>query len=380
MLHLTEESWGRDVLEASRPVLVDFWAPWCPPCRLLGPEIEALAAGLEGQVTVGKVDVDGNPGIAGRHGVRSIPTLVLFESGREADRRTGFATRDELRAGCRPGCWRRLLADGSRLVFYSNRDGSGFMQIFVVHADGTGLVQLTHARSHNRTPVFSPDGRTIVFQAERDGNREIYVMDADGSSPRNLTRNAAEDSHPQFLPDGEGLVFDSLRADPEAEELYTLRLDGTGLRRITHDSSVDTYASVSPDGSHLLWRRLLPTGGSGVTGRNSEVFVSRRDGSKPVNVSRHPAFDGYPGWFPDGRRIVFSSNRTEDPAGQGDSALYAMDVDGSKLVKLTEPPSGAADVRPSVSPDGRYVAFNRDWPDGAATSHVLDLAASEDPR
>jgi thioredoxin 1 len=98
MLDLNEGSWGQHVLQARGPVLVDFWAPWCPPCRLLSPEIEALAAGLEGQVTVGKVDVDANPGIAGRHGVRLIPTLVLFESGREADRRTGFATRDELRS------------------------------------------------------------------------------------------------------------------------------------------------------------------------------------------------------------------------------------------------------------------------------------------
>jgi thioredoxin 1 len=98
MLALTEQNWGQEVLEARRPVLVDFWAPWCPPCRLLGPEIEALADGLAGQVTVGKVDIDTNPRIADRYGVRSIPTLVLFESGHEADRRTGFASRDELRS------------------------------------------------------------------------------------------------------------------------------------------------------------------------------------------------------------------------------------------------------------------------------------------
>jgi thioredoxin-like negative regulator of GroEL len=64
---------------------------------LLRPEIEAVAHGLAGQVTVGKVDIDTNPRIAERYGVRSIPTLVLFEGGHEADRRTGFADRDELR-------------------------------------------------------------------------------------------------------------------------------------------------------------------------------------------------------------------------------------------------------------------------------------------
>jgi TolB protein len=263
--------------------------------------------------------------------------------------------------------------DGSRLVFYSNRDGSGFMQIFVVGVDGTGLVQLTRTASHNRTPVFSPDGKAILFQAERDGNREIYLMGADGSAPRNLTRNPAEDSHPKFLPGGRGFVFDSLRDDAAAEELYTLELDGSGLRRITHEAAVDTYASVSPDGSRLLWRRMLATGGSSAGGRNSEIFVSARDGSSPVNVSNHPAFDGYPAWTPDGRRIVFASNRVDDPARQGAFAVYAMDADGSNLVRLTDPPESASDVRPSVSPDGRRVAFNRDWPDGAATIHVIEL-------
>lgn len=207
------------------------------------------------------------------------------------------------------------------------------------------------------------------------------LLSAQEAGPKNGRSVAAvEDdySHPKFLPDGTGFVFDSTRVDPEPEEVYTIRLDGTGLEQITHDSSVDTYASVSPDGSRLLWRRVLPSGGSAAAGRNSEVFVSRRDGSAPVNLSRHAAFDGYPGWFPDARRIVFASNRTQDPARRGDFGLYAMDVDGSNVVRLTEPPPGAADVRPSLSPDGRFVAYNRDWPDGSATIHVLELPVGSD--
>ena len=94
---LTDENWETEVLRASGPVLVDFWASWCPPCRLLAPEVDALAGSLAGRVTVGKLDVDANPLAASRYGVRSIPTLLLFEEGREADRRVGFANRQELR-------------------------------------------------------------------------------------------------------------------------------------------------------------------------------------------------------------------------------------------------------------------------------------------
>ena len=94
---LADESWEAEVLRASGPVLVDFWASWCPPCRLLAPEVDALAASLAGRVTVGKLDVDANPLAASRYGVRSIPTLLLFEGGRETDRRVGFANQQELR-------------------------------------------------------------------------------------------------------------------------------------------------------------------------------------------------------------------------------------------------------------------------------------------
>jgi len=93
---LTDENWETEVMRAEGPVLVDFWASWCPPCRLLAPEVDALAGSLAGRVVVGKLDVDANPLAASRYRVRSIPTLLLFEGGRETGRRMGFANRQQL--------------------------------------------------------------------------------------------------------------------------------------------------------------------------------------------------------------------------------------------------------------------------------------------
>ena len=88
-LTLTEESFERDVLAADRPVLVDFWADWCAPCRAVGPVVERLAEEHEGVAVVGKVDVDSEAGLARRYDVRSIPTLLFFRNGEVVDRMVG---------------------------------------------------------------------------------------------------------------------------------------------------------------------------------------------------------------------------------------------------------------------------------------------------
>ena len=79
---ITEQNFEQEVLKADKPVLVDFWASWCGPCRMLAPTIELLAEEMEGVAKVGKVNVDEQPGLAARFGISSIPTLIVFEDGK----------------------------------------------------------------------------------------------------------------------------------------------------------------------------------------------------------------------------------------------------------------------------------------------------------
>jgi thioredoxin 1 len=94
---VTDANFEADVKGASGPVVVDFWAEWCGPCKMIGPVLEEIAAELKGQVTIAKLNVDENPGVAGSYGIRSIPTLMLFKDGRMASTKIGAAPKSELK-------------------------------------------------------------------------------------------------------------------------------------------------------------------------------------------------------------------------------------------------------------------------------------------
>ncbi len=93
---LNEENFESEVYSSGTPVLVDFWAPWCGPCKMLGPVVADIAQQCEGKLTVGKVNVDENRDLAAKFGIMSIPTLILFKDGEIAETSVGFKNKAEL--------------------------------------------------------------------------------------------------------------------------------------------------------------------------------------------------------------------------------------------------------------------------------------------
>ncbi|NIP18617.1 MAG: hypothetical protein GWM87_10990 [Xanthomonadales bacterium] len=251
--------------------------------------------------------------------------------------------------------------DGTQLVFQSNRTGTA--QLFIQGMDGGDIRQLTTLERGAETPVFSPDGARILFGAYvGEGDNNVFVMEPDGGGITQLTSGPGYDGHPHWSADGQRIVFNSDRNTPDPDagwsdrwhDIYSMRADGSDVQRHTWCEAVCTYGSFSPDGQKVLYRKVIR--GAGLNWalqpieKNSEVFVADPDGSNEVNLSDHPAFDGWPVWSPDGQWIAFASNRAgPELTGQ----VWLIRPDGSGLRQLTE--GEWSHVQPAWSADSRSI-------------------------
>lgn len=96
MLEFSDQNFEQEVLKSDKPVLVDFWAEWCAPCRMISPAVEAIAGEYAGRAKVGKLNVDQNVSVTSRYNIRSIPTLLVFKNGEIKDQLVGTTSKDNL--------------------------------------------------------------------------------------------------------------------------------------------------------------------------------------------------------------------------------------------------------------------------------------------
>ncbi len=96
-VQITDATFNDSILKSDLPVLIDFWAPWCGPCRAVAPIVEELSVEYEGRVLIAKMNVDENPDTPGKYGIRAIPTLIIFKNGEVVDQITGSVTKDVLK-------------------------------------------------------------------------------------------------------------------------------------------------------------------------------------------------------------------------------------------------------------------------------------------
>lgn len=208
--------------------------------------------------------------------------------------------------------------------------------IFLAHADGSELRQLTDTPGYDAEATISPDGRTILFTSDRDGDLEIYAMDADGSNVRRLTFEEGYDGGAFFSPDGRRIVYRAhhpteaaeladyraLLADrlirPGRVEIWVMDADGSNKRQITNNGAANFAPFFHPNGRQIIFSSNMANPG----GRDFDLYLINLDGSGLERVTHAPGFDSFPMFSPDGRQLVWASHRGSE---RGESDIFIAD-------------------------------------------------------
>ena len=234
-------------------------------------------------------------------------------------KRTVFASTSHLPGDCPP---RRDLPGGYVWPLYP-------YDIFVAHADGSGMRKITDNPKYDAEPIVSPDGKQIVFGSQRDEDFDIYLMNADGTNVRRLTDRVGYDGGPWFSPDGTRIVWRAWYPETEEEkarwrdcmekdyilpfplDLWVMDADGSNKRRLTRNGATNWAPSWHPGGQRIVFSSNMDDWheNSKRYGHNFELYLINSDGTGLERLTFNDTFDSFPMFSPDGKKLVFASNR-----------------------------------------------------------------------
>jgi tol-pal system beta propeller repeat protein TolB len=220
-------------------------------------------------------------------------------------------------------------------VFDRNR-----WEIGTINSETGEIKRLTADNTDDDWPAYSPDGKQIAFQSERDGNSEIYTMDVNGKNAHRLTSNNSKDYHPDWSPAGQEIIFISDRdGNPE---LYKMQDNGNHQLRLTQTPFREFNPQWSPDAKKIIY--YLEKGN-----QKDQIYITDQNGGVPTQMTTDSTHNVYPSWSNDGETIIYGM--------KGD--LWLMKAQHPAENKIFLKGSGYA----KFSPDGKKIAFKKGrWP------------------
>jgi TolB protein len=184
--------------------------------------------------------------------------------------------------------------DGTQIVLSVWPEDRKSARIFSIRADGGNARELTRGKHYDWGPRWSPDGKKILFESTRDGNREVYVMNADGTNPINLTSNPAVDHAPAWSPDGQHIAWMS-RAENGKASIWLMRADGSEKVNVTKAKGRDSEPTWSPDGRWLAFTRIADEADDK---QPMDIWICKIDGTaqRPVTWNDRGTCSYHPSW------------------------------------------------------------------------------------